>query len=1205
MSDIDDVIDRARQPGGFSEQKQFSVARERAIRKMREFALADPHFYILELIQAAVANDADHVHIDVSSSTLQFSYIGGGYTREELAQLFDFLFASKKDFDHSDIRQLALGINALMIMEPSRIVVESGDGTMQSTDRIEIREDENTVEVGTPEEPLRGTFVRAEGLNRSVVRDKSNLSERSYGPAECTAIERRCLAAPVPIIVNDEPVFGYTSQRTPVIFGYDDVVTFDEGDLYGSIGIPAHRHKRSFKVMTWGVWIESTDGALMDDTPIGGVVCYDRLNKTADHSGIVRDEQFEEMWARVRPYARQAAEGKAGQGSYRVRHLSGAEIPPRNLRKFFRQDETFVVVDRDFEPDDPHGKRAGRIGELLDAPVLCVGEDAFDSVDVLSGPDTELLQPNLENAPEDLDFYRSEPAPPPPRPWLTGALPLTPLDIEELASKIHADEPIDDSQRRQLVDSLGTRTTIDGTIFTPREAEQTEELYVRAKTLDRIIWEGPVRSPFPGHVLELDLPAVPPSSLLREATSDATYAELLARTAARMRLDQLREATQRALDNLTMSDRDAPSETEERIALAALARSTLKRLRNKSGSEESPAIHFSLIGPRAEPDLLDLPVFEALDGSRYSLSELESLMNETAGLVYGVVPEVEPALEGLDTSRILDLDLERERQLLTIVGEAAYVRVDRRDVLAESDQLQVRDLAVGLRSFPNFPFLVEGADPASLDDARREDVVADLVAQLKQTFFDETVESARRRNAVRHLQWFVCRRIRASDDAPTYGVEALPLFLDGRGRPTSFEKVHRGLQSPPGLEMIDGRSSDVSELGSLFAEAENSSDPARRLTMNTWLFRLLSDHGPIRTAFDFDFSDREVEQIESTPPEAFLEYRELEGDGFSGRVGIPLDPPERPSVAVVDPDRTRAHRMDPSPVGRDLIGFIFLESGDVERRWDELHSELSKTSANILGSLLDDVPGLDSNSERFNRSLEVLFDFAARKLQLARHPDGSVAAHIDNPFAEKILELPLVPSDSGNPVSVRRLVEKFCLASSSASPDAPFQPDSRLPDPLSEWLDRHLTPANVVAPSDRPVPSDPPPSDSLEKRLSFWLRRLRPDDHPTLLAARNSETTGSSPTPAHPETRLVQPDELPLIQFDSDSPCRYVGGEAHVLFVDAEHPLVRRATDSDDPVQFAWLLLTCYAHINDLLEPVTNDHELEFQRRIAENLESL
>ena len=45
----------AAEPVSDAERKQFKLARRRAIEKLRRFALADPYFYILEIIQAAIA----------------------------------------------------------------------------------------------------------------------------------------------------------------------------------------------------------------------------------------------------------------------------------------------------------------------------------------------------------------------------------------------------------------------------------------------------------------------------------------------------------------------------------------------------------------------------------------------------------------------------------------------------------------------------------------------------------------------------------------------------------------------------------------------------------------------------------------------------------------------------------------------------------------------------------------------------------------------------------------------------------------------------------------------------------------------------------------------------------------------------------------------------------------------------------------------
>lgn len=1254
MSNIDQVIQRARQPGGFSEQQQFTVARERGIHKMREFALADPHYYILELIQATVANGGNHVHIEVDDTTLQFSYVGGGYAREELAQLFDFLFASKEDLAHADIRQLALGVNALMIMEPSRIIIESGDGTMQSTDRIEIRGDQNTVEVGTPDQGLRGTFLRVEGLDRSKISGKSGLSARDYGPPECTAIEQRCLAAPVPIIINSEPVFGYSSQRTPVVFGYDDVVRFDEGDFYGSIGVPNHRHKESFKLMTFGVWIESTDAALMDTAKIGGVICYDRLNKTADHSGIVRDERFEEMWARMRPYARQAAEGRAGRGDYSVRRLSGEEIPSSELRDFFRSGETFVVVPESTDSGGEDGDLAASIGNALDAPVLCVDEDALDSVKVLAGADSALLEPNL-SAPAELEFYRRSPAEEPDRPWLTGAVEIDEIGVEELGEALVAEESVTDEEKSTLVEQLGTRVPVRGTVYTPEETGDARDLYVRLITVDRVVWEGSVQSPFPGHILDIELPAVAPSHLLGDIRDsgegdgpsnapgdEPPLAALIARVVAARAVDKLQSATRRALENLSMREGEGLSETGQRIGLAALGRSALKRLRRTSDDDRRPDVHFSLVRPQPGQNLLELDVFEALDGTTYSLRDLEELMEETAGLVYGTVPEVDAALEGLDRTRIFDLDLERERQLLTIVGEAAYVRIDERDLIAESGPFRVRDMAIGLRRYPDFPILVEGGDPSTLEPNGREAAVQDLVNQLIEVYQGDYSDPSIRREAVRHLQWFVCHRTRQDPDAPTWGVEKLPLFLDGNANPVSFESVLQGLASDRGVEMIDGRSSDVTELGQVTHAEDAASGPVRQLTMNTWVFELLNPLGYIWGAFDFDFTESDASSVEATPEEAFVEARTIDQNRLDGRIGVPVEPPDQPAVAVVDADRSHTYRMVRPAFDFGLTGFIHVAGGSVESRWDDLQSLVAKKGSEILGSLLDEITEIEPDDDRFRRRAEPLFDFAARQLQLTRTPNGAVVPHIEHPLAQKILELPLFATDTGNPVSALRLIREFCADQSAQKSVVRVRLADDVPQMLRDWLERHLTGRNIVEPAGTAEVETPEtdPSASIAYRLEAWLGRLRPDDHPRQLAERRSTRGGPAnleevSSSQEAEGTAVEKREWRLggeddgdseadpelhtsvraiswknatevgtgISFEEGTCCRYVNANPPTLYINADHPWVQKASDPSNGEAFAWLLLNSYAHINDLLEPVTNEHELEFQRRVADAID--
>ena len=216
MSSIDEVIAAARHGGGgFAERKTFTLARSRAIEKMRKFALADPYFYVLELIQAAIANGASYLDISCADGNVMLSYVGGGLTESELGQLFDFLFASKERLDLAHVRALALGINAVLLFEPARVIIESGDGTAKGTTRMVLEHGADSVDVGRAGRALGGTFIRIEGLDRRLVAKKTGRKGNADGSMEFGVIESRCLTAPVPIIFNGHPMFGFRKSRVP------------------------------------------------------------------------------------------------------------------------------------------------------------------------------------------------------------------------------------------------------------------------------------------------------------------------------------------------------------------------------------------------------------------------------------------------------------------------------------------------------------------------------------------------------------------------------------------------------------------------------------------------------------------------------------------------------------------------------------------------------------------------------------------------------------------------------------------------------------------------------------------------------------------------------------------------------------------------------------------------------------------------------
>ena len=101
---------------------------EKAVEKA-EFSLRHPEQYVLELIQAAVFAEATWIAVDVTDHSILLGYIGGKQlVRDELDQLFDYLFVDQTYRPTRHLMQLAVGLNALIQREPSVVRVESGTG---------------------------------------------------------------------------------------------------------------------------------------------------------------------------------------------------------------------------------------------------------------------------------------------------------------------------------------------------------------------------------------------------------------------------------------------------------------------------------------------------------------------------------------------------------------------------------------------------------------------------------------------------------------------------------------------------------------------------------------------------------------------------------------------------------------------------------------------------------------------------------------------------------------------------------------------------------------------------------------------------------------------------------------------------------------------------------------------------------------------
>ncbi len=1194
MTSIDAVIARSRMGGGFSERKRFTVARRQGIEKMRKFALADPHHYVLELVQAAIANHAEYVDLQVTKTSATLSYIGGGLHESELAQLFDFLFASKDRSEIGHVRELALGLNAALLFKPERIVVESGDGTLAGSTRMVLHGDHDEVEVGRPDKAMTGTYIAVQSMKRNALHGRwfSNFNEE--WPREYQVIEERCLAAPIPIVVGGRPLFGWASQRTPGLFGYKKVLAFDDGELYGTLGLgPTFGHPE-FRLLTWGVAIQSRSHVLVDGQQIGGIVCFDRLHKTVDHSGIVDDGRLAEMWERLKPYARQLISGQKQVSPYGATLFGQTEpLTPVQLRALVRGAPVVVAVPAGTRPDSPEGHRANAIGHALQAPVLCVVREQIRILPVLAGGELGVVCPEL-GTDTDVSFFNAEPAAEPARPWLASPVEVPPLPTSRLAARLTATGKTTKRQRRDagsLADALGP-ADVQALVYTPADqGDRVTGLTVEVLTSDRLAWRGQVPSSHAGYVLVVRMAHTPPS-LLRSAIDDApgapTVAEGIARAVAEHAADALATAFDRAVADLQRNPECKPGTRAASLGLAAAARSSVARLTERDGATGFELVPLGVAPAKA----LDLHLLATLDGREHSLRQV--VASATEGLVYGAIPEVPADLDGLDKGRVLRLSSGDERLLTELIGSAAYVRVDARDVLAEFRGVVVRDIAIGLRDYPDFPLLVEGVDMSSWTDAERAQCLDTLLAELILRFLGVEPErphgdaypgwEENRRQACRHLQWAV---VRLGDDAPEE-LAGLPLFTDADGHAYAWSALGAAL-SGEDLPLLYGEGLGDHELGQLASAALDPAAPERTeppamLTTPPFVHYLLGDFG-VRPAFETTASPSAT--TASGPLLAATDITQAE---LRGHVGIPAEPTE-PEVIVVLPDgrRTRAWELARK---YGMVGLVRVAGPEWSQAiYQKLLGALDAAGDAALRGVLDKVRDAEPDGPDYARMISVLLQYAASNLVLTARPDGRVLTTLSSDLSAEILGLPVFESRFGGPVPAWRLVRRFTAA--VAMEDNPTKVvlgdlAKNLSPALRGWIEEHLSLANVARPAARPARPQASPTTGTKlpalehaafaARIELWLERLRPDEA----------------DPVRVEVQYRGPKE------------EWAFGGVDSLALNADHWLVSwaLAADASDAAPLSWVLLAAYAYINEVREAVTNAHERAFQLRVAKALAS-
>ena len=134
---VDDLVAQLRAEGTVAAEGGFSLDREKAREKLRQFQLADPHRWVLLVVQALVDRGATSIDIEIDADDVRMRADGTPFETTDFEELYSSMFSAGPR--RPGLRELAMATNAAMALHPRFLRVDSGDGTRAV--RIELRRD--------------------------------------------------------------------------------------------------------------------------------------------------------------------------------------------------------------------------------------------------------------------------------------------------------------------------------------------------------------------------------------------------------------------------------------------------------------------------------------------------------------------------------------------------------------------------------------------------------------------------------------------------------------------------------------------------------------------------------------------------------------------------------------------------------------------------------------------------------------------------------------------------------------------------------------------------------------------------------------------------------------------------------------------------------------------------------------------------------
>jgi hypothetical protein len=360
-----------------------------------------------------------------------------------------------------------------------------------------------------------------------------------------------------------------------------------------------------------------------------------------------------------------------------------------------------------------------------------------------------------------------------------------------------------------------------------------------------------------------------------------------------------------------------------------------------------------------------------------------------------------------------------------------------------------------------------------------------------------------------------------------------------------------------------------------------------------------------------------------------------------GELSVPLVPLE-PAVLLIGPGQRRTFALRTVAASYGITGRAEVDSSSMFEDPEAQEAVFAAAAHRALELLADRLPSLEPESTAHERALSVLLDYATPRARLLERDDHTSALEVSDPLARRVLELPVIATTRGAPISARRvLLEAHAhargvgLAAALAAP----RPGST----LASWLARYVPerapaaagPAAQQHNAITSVAGDAARTNTartavtpneLARLLESWIAKLRPEPEAEELDVLGPEAASGpaffASDPRAPLTvELVEyPGGRPglvtlfdalggsreeelgdVVDLDREWLHHYLAGDSPRLLVNSGHWLVRfvRREMEERRESFAWLLLSAFGHVNALISARAEADEATFRRRVV------